>query len=1058
MIKLRGSAAIIGVLFLTLSSPPGGESLLAQTTTGSISGIVRDTTGSVLPGTRITIKHLDTGLVRTLVADEEGRYKAPNLPLGNYEVTAELSGFKSEVIGGIKLTIGREAIVDLTLQVGEITEKVVVAGDAPLVDTTGSAISWLVDDKKVRDLPLNGRDFIQLIQLQPGALVATGGSLSTLGGIGARVSIAGARPSATNFSLDGTDINDQDFGFAPSSAAGVALGIEAIREFVVITNNYSAEFGRSSGGIINLVTRSGTNSLHGSLFEFHRNSALDAKNFFDDPARPIPPFKRNQFGASAGGPLRRDKAFFFAAYEGLRESLGVTSLAVVPDNLARRGLLPDPASPGRRREVGLAPGVDDYLALFPLPTGREFGDGTAEFRGFQVRPTREDFFTIKIDNNFSEQDSLFGRYTFDDGENLEPFPDTPVPGFPVQIKNRHQFLTFEEKKIISNRLVNVFRFAYNRSNRFNRAFPKPGLSIALIPDPQIRFGTIFIFGMSGLGNRTSTGLGGPQNVFQFIDNLTYIKGRHSIKAGFDIRRVQINDFFDVFIGGRYIFNSLEAFLTARPINYIGVLPGSDSRRGWRFAGYAFFVQDDIKITSRLTLNLGLRYEPYSSVREANGKISTLKNPLVDKAFEISESFFENDSHSNFAPRIGFAWDPLGSGRTSLRGGFGVFYDQITPNVYGNARINPPFMRLAFIPRPPFPNPREVRFFPVSQGTIVDFHLKNPYAMHYTLGLQREILPDTVLNIGYVGSRGVHLLAGRDFNIPVPDMLPDGSKFFAAGLQRRNPIFGPLVLNSSDTNSSYNSLHLSVNKRFGRGFQFQVSYTFSRLIDEISGFQPAEVSTSPVGLSDPDDRSRDRGLSSFHTEHNLVLNYTYDLPFKSRRFGKARNIIEGWQLNGIVTVSSGIPFTPLIGFNRSRNQQSSLSPLTDRPNLRPGRSNNPILGGPDRYFDPEAFELQAEGFYGNLGRNTIIGPGLATFDLSLVKNNFVGEQWNLQFRAEFFNLFNRPNFATPGNNRSGVSQGPVVFNDSSGIPVVTAGKIITTVTTSRQIQFSLKLLF
>ncbi len=1022
------------------------QAALAQVTTGSISGIVRDTTGAVLPGTTITVRHLDTGVSRTLVTDDQGRYHVPNLGLGNYEVQASLAGFQTEVRGGITLTIGREAIVDFTLRVGEITEKVVVIGEAPLVDLTGSSLRELVDDRKIRDLPLNGRDLTQLTFLQTGVIFSRTSTREITTGEGNNISVSGARPTGNLFLLDGTDILDWRQR-TPASVSGALTGVETLKEFVVLTNTFSAEFGRATGGVMNAVTKSGTNELHGSAYLFHRNDNLDARNFFD-PADPRE-FKRNQFGFTVGGPIKRNRTFFFGSYEGLRERLGFTNISAVPDEAARQGIIA-----GRR--IGVDPAVRPFLDLYPLPNGQNVGSGIAELIWGFSQPTTEDFFTVRIDHQLSDKDSFFARYTFNDAEKLL---SGSLPLFPQTNLSRSQYVTIEEKKIITQKALNLFRFGFNRSTPFVDEAPFE-VPQQLIFVPGKRFGIIQVGGLTPLGTDDSNPKIFFQNLFEFSDDFTFVSGAHSVKAGLNIKRFQNNGISESRGRGRYRFRSLSDFLQNRARDFEAIVPGSDIVRHMRQSLFGFYLQDDYRVKSNLTLNLGLRYEFVTEPSETEGKLAVLKTPLDAKP--LVGRVFENPSLENFAPRVGFAWDPFSSGKTAIRGGFGIFYDQILPSFYRVTQFRmPPFFVGGRVNRPPFPNAfdlflrgaAEVR----ARARSMQFDANQPYIMQYNLNIQREVAANTVLTVGYAGSRGVHLGRNSDGNTAIPTIV-NGRKFFPENARRRNPEFDEIRFQFTYANSFYNALLIGVNRRFSRGLQFQASYTLSKTIDEGSNVEGGGVFENGADFSyDPYDPKRDRGLANFDIRHNLVFNYTWDLPFgPGRRFGAGLSgfvakLLGGWQLNGIAMITSGSPFTVELGFDRDRDQSTTTE---GRPDLRPGSSNNPRLGRPERWFDPSAFQLQPEGFYGNLGRNTLISDGLVNFDFSLVKDTFINEGAKVQFRVEFFNLFNHANFALP----VGEINGLLVFNDPSGVPVPTAGRVTKTVTTSRQLQFGLKLIF
>ncbi|MBI4456672.1 MAG: TonB-dependent receptor [Acidobacteria bacterium] len=1017
-------------------------SVYAQVASGTISGTVKDASGSILPGVTLTIRNVETGVSRTVITDDEGRYRAPELAVGNYDVQAELAGFQTAVRSGIQLTVGREAVVDFTLQVGEISEKVVVKGEAPMVNTTSATMSELVDQRQVHDLPLNGRDLSQLSLLTPGVTFARTAPSGThvQGNANIKISVGGARVFMTGFLLDGTEINDTR-SKGVGGAAGSLFGVETVREFQVLTNNYSAQYGRFAGGLITLVTKSGTNEFHGSVFEFHRNDNLDTRNFFD-PANP-PEFKRNQFGATLGGPIKKDRSFFFASYEGLRDRLGQTLIAIVPTAQVREGILPD----GRR--ITISPTVKPFLDIYPLPTpgGRVFSQGGAEYIAGKTQPTRDDYLMAKIDHNFSDSYSLFGRYTLDDSGRVVP---SAIPGGGYVIDGRNQYVTLESKKIFSPTLLNILRVGFNRSRSTQSQPPdSPPLSISLQPNyplGQISPGS----GISTMGNASPLGRN-LQNVFQYSGDFLVTKGRQDLKIGVSAYRYQNNEYYDFQYGGVYSFGGLEAFLSGRPSTYTGVLPESFTRRGYRQWVFGTYVQDDIRLRSNFTMNLGLRYEVITSPYEVNGKITNLRDPLRDANTTVGTPLFTNPSKRNFAPRIGFAWDPFGDGKTSVRSGFGLFDDTILFYHYAwPVRNQPPFNVNINIQNPTFPLPQlGTNFQPLRSLQVFEYEAQQPYMMQWNLTVQREVLPQTTVTLAYVGSRGVNLEGRRDVNIAQPQILPDGRKFFAAGLSRRNPNFDNLNLYAFNASSFYHGMQLSVVKRLSGGLQFQGSYAWSRCLDDGSQVV-GDFSGQGWNPQDPDDvKGSNRGLCNHHVGQNLSSNFVYNFPTLGRS-GVAQKMLDGWQMNGIVTVASGAALQPSLGslvdWNRDLDRTGDNP---ERPNVKSGRSNNPVLGGPDKYFDPTAFELPGQGFYGNMGRNTIIGPGVATFDFSLTKNTSIAEGKNVQFRTEVFNLFNRANFGSPALS---------IFSDAQGNFVNGVGRISSTSTTSRQIQLGLKFLF
>lgn len=1025
--KALGVVVLLGFVFCTQLG-------LAQVSTGTISGVVRDASEAVIPGATVTVKNVDTGMTRTVTTDEQGRYSAPDLAVGAYEMQAGLSGFQTAVRSGFTLQVGQKAAVDFSLQVGEVSSKIVVTGEAPLVEATRSDVSGVIEARQVSDLPLNGRSYLQLGLLQPGMVATRNSSTLSFGGQQTVLAVGGSQSTAGLYLLDGTDISDWRQATTPGGASGMAVGVDMIREFRVLTSSFSAEYGRTTGGVLAVVSKGGTNELHGSAFEFIRNDKLDARNFFDGE---IPPFKRNQFGGTVGGRIVKDKTFFLVSYEGLRERLSATSVAIVP-NLASR-------------QAAVA-AVRPFLILYPLPTGQDFGNGTAQWQGSGLQPTREDFFSGRVDHNFSEKDFLYGRYTFRDGFVSNPFGSTAVPGFPAIGEQRPQFTSAEETHVFSPTLINTFRASFNRSAKNSLVAPVlPGLSISLLPDPTGE-GQMIIGGLTALGNRTSRPAGGPTNVFQAQDTVDFTRGRHSLKAGTDILRIQANYTYPFLFNGAYRFNSLATFLAGNATIYQGVLPGSDAYQGFRWSVYAFFVQDEFRALPSLTLNLGLRYEPYTNPTEVNNKLGALVNPLQDTAFTRVKTFFAtNPGLKLFAPRFGFAWDPFQNGKLAIRGGFGIYYDRVFANQQ-QSNTNPPGATSIQVSNPPFPNPfaggAQAGSLVSPQPVLSYPGYKYPYAMQWNFTVQREIVPSTVVTASYAGSRGVHTVVQGNLNLNKWIIQPDGRKFFPLGATRINPAFGEIALRIPEGNSHYHSLQLTLKRRLTHGLQLQAAYTFARSIDDGSTFGAGPVGNSPIALPDLYDTKRSRGLADIDVRQNFALNATYQLPF-----GGAKKRLGGWQLGGIVTLASGIPFTPILGLDQARSGFTTVSYGPDLVGKVKVDSRNVA-----NYFNLNAFQLEPAGYFGNAGRNIIIGPGLVNVDFSVVKNTPLTERLNLQWRFEAFNLFNHANFKTPGDSGAGTGGGAVIFTSAAGIPVTTAGRLLATSTPSRQIQLALKFVF
>ncbi len=1070
-------AVLITIAFtlLSLNTP---SFTTAQATRATISGRITDEQGNAVAKAKVVAKNLDTSISREATTDDEGRFRISELPVGKYEVEVERQGFRLVVQKGIDLTVGRDAVIDFTLNVGDVQEKVVVEGDASQVERTTSALGYLVNQRQVELLPLNGRDVLQLATLQSG--VTSTSSLTTgqseVGAGATRLSINGGRIDFNAYYLDGTETADA-FGYSPGGLGGGFLGVDALREFQVLTSNYPAEFGHGGGAIINAVTKSGTNAVHGTAFEFIRNSALDARNFFDRNPKQLP-FRRNQFGGSLGGPIVKERAFFFLNYEGLRRREGVPSLFNVPSPDARSGLLVDttkvgvdPNDPTQKRQITIAPSILPYLALYPLPNGPINGD-TGVFRRDFNEQTREDFGTMRLDFKLSNAHSLAGRYTIDDS-------DLTKTGGVIQnlaLDNRNQYVSLEEQVIVSARGVNSLRFAFNRS-KFRSDFPfsdpVTGATVTLDPSlgflPGQRMGAFTTPGLTPLRDSLTDTRFFVLNTYEVNDQFVYTVGPHSFKFGGSVRRYQLNADSALARDGVWTFGGLEGFLRGQGQALFTTLPNTDFYRGIRQTLFGAYAQDDWKVANNFTLNLGLRYEPTTTPTEANDKVANLRN-ITDANSTVGDPYIDNPSLKNFAPRVGFAWDPTGSGKTAIRGGGGVFYSAILPMRYRFMISNvAPFTRIVLIPGP-FPNAFSVSPITINSGFvwITQFDAEQPAVYQWNLNVQREVGRDFLISAAYVGSRGVHLETGDNSNVRTDSQIVNGQKFFPAipspAAARINPNFRAIQLLGFSGDSYYHGLQLGATKRYSSGLQMQASYTFSKSIDTNSSIDTV-FSNGQMGgdRQDPFDPSLDRAPSDFDARHNFVANFLWDLPFgKGRPFGKdltgvAAKLVEGWSAGGIVNVKSGFPFSAVLSFDRARNAIDSGGVQSQRPNVAPNVDlRNAITGNPDRYVDPSFFQLQPAGFYGNSPRNGLRGPNLRTFDFNLFKRTAINEQFATEFRVEAFNLFNRANLTPPDfGNR-------VIFTniDANGAGIVPAsfGQLTRTSTSSRQLQFGLKLLW
>ncbi|MBI2817466.1 MAG: TonB-dependent receptor [Acidobacteria bacterium] len=1047
-----------GILILAVS--PQGNT---QTATARLSGVVTDESEGVLAGAQVTVMNVETGLRRVVVTDDRGRYNAPQLPPGPYELTVTMTGFDTLVRRGVTLALGQEATLAVSLKIGAVTEQVTVSAEAPVVNTTSGSVAGLVDEKRIAELPLNGRDFTQLALVQPGIYLARKTDSVGTKGFGTRISMAGSRVDQTAWLLDGSNIKGAATFGVPGSASGLVLGVDAVREFQVLTSNYSAEFGGTSGGIVNMVTKSGTNEFHGTVYEFLRNDNLDARGFFD---RRKLEFKRNQFGFSLGGPIKKQKAFFFGNYEGLRERLGQTNIAFVPDASIHQG--------------SAAPSTRPYLDLFPLPNGKPVGPGIGELITPVSQPTNQNYFVTRVDYQLNDNQTLFGRFTFDEGDRITP--DT-LPVTSVNPLTRARYATLQHQYIITPRLLAATRVAFNRTIlasdvQLNISFPANLFIFNPNYPPTISFPEA-----TPMADNLQNVFSNVHNLYQVSEDMVFTRGSHSMKFGFDFQHVGMNinggsrDF------GEFGWASMQDFLQDRPTETFAVgAPGSSAIRSLRQNFFGAYYQDDWRLRSNLTVNLGVRYEPYGLPTEKWGRLSQIRDWRTSTELRNDFGFFTNPSRKHFSPRVGFAWSPGGSGKTAVRGGFGLFFVPAYVSMWRTQtyRNSPYYGLISLSGGRGTPNLAGSVAYRNQVGPTIlssltssntflqlpDYHINSSYEMKANLTIEREFSGGVSVALGYLGSRAIHLWRLTSCNTR-PVTVVNGREFVDPSGARPNRDLGGCAINYSDAQAFYNAMQVEIKKRFSGGFQFQTSYTWSKNIDDST---TGGVNTDYLegSGSRPYNKLADRGLSALHVGHNFVANSLYAFP-SPQGSSVARAILGGWQISGILSAATGIPFSARIsGFNAQDLHRSAGSQY---PDLTLGRSNENIvngttagcstgpvsfaagekLGTPDRYFDPCAFFLPPAGFYGNAGRNILIGPGLLKVDFSLMKHFSmpITEGSRLEFRADFFNLFNRPNFGTPSIQ---------VLNGSNGRYITTAGRITNTTTTGRQLQFGLKLTF
>jgi len=1142
----------------------------AQTFRGTILGTVTDTTGAAVVGAKVTARNVDTGIERTTSTNEYGEFNIPELQIGTYKVTVEKDGFQATVTNDVKVDVASERRVDAALKPGSVNQQVIVSGETlPQVETTSDTLGGTFESKEVLDLPINGGDYTKLLIMVPGAAGEPNGGGDSPGSFGL-FSTNGNRGRANNFLLDGTDMNDGYRNLPAINQGGVfgtpgtVLPLDSISELKV-ESNFEAEYGRNSGSVVNIVTKSGTNGIHGSVFEYFRNAVLDARNFFNTSNEPKDAFRNNQFGGALGGPIVKDRTFFYAAYEGQREGLAITSLNVVP-TLNSTDPNASPANDFKQAIAALGGDasqcnttviacVDGNAAvvnpviknLFDLcnSNGRCSGgnnvwplaniSGAAAGSSNSADPAAAfnngDSLLVKIDHRLNLKNDLSGRYFF--GNSTQSFPlglagGNNLPGTNTRAPIRTQLVSISNVTQVSPTQLNEARFGWNR---YRNGFFADDASVFGNPEttmhmntgvtapqdfglPTIRFGEVSFLGSSPFSN--------PRNRvdtnWQFFDNYSWKRGKHDIKFGYEFRRTAVDSFNDFSRRGVLVFNQLSDFLSGVPASTVLFSSREvvgDTNRKARQNSDGLYVQDSIRLTNQLTLNLGLRWDYFGVIHEDRGLLTVYdptqgliaRNPLYNKDF------------NNFGPRLSVAWDAFGKGKTVIRAGFGVFYDDFsqdafTGQIYENSfnaglAYNPVGPAAELLLKPSNPATALVPDAPIfvrdvtSDASTVQKNLRTPYVYNYNLNVQQELLRNTVLQVGYVGSTGHKLLRLRDINQPSNAQITAIDTFcgttadpnargaaqcpgapvqgFTTNMSSVEP-FPPFIVNQleSTAGSNYNSLQISLTQRNWHRFTHSVSYTWSHSIDDASDSQ--DYVPNAAMPSDSTNPEADRGPSNFDVRQRFVWSSTYEFP-KWQALGRMG---EGWSTSGVLTLMSGHPFSMNYNFI---DDYSGNGGFFDRPDVV-----GPIVyhkGDPANYLElgsfavPCTFQSPFDGFadscvpgtrhFGNLGRNSLIGPDYRNLDFAISKLTTLSERFKLLFRADFYNLTNHPNFANPlavaffadaAPNRSGAF--PVGFDQVTGRSV---GNLAITATSDvglgnpvlggggqRSIQFALKLLF
>ena len=1026
----------------------------------SLFGVVSDASDSGVPDATVVIRNLETGTARSLLTDASGRYNASALPVGRYEITASKAGFQTDRRSSLNLVVGQRAEVDFKLQIGGTHQTVEVPAVSTTIQITTEDDSGLVGERQVKELPLNGRSYDQLLTLNPGIINYTsqrsGGIGTSNSVVGNMFAVSGRRPQENLFLLNGIEFTSaSEINNTPGGTSGQLLGVDAVREFAVVKDTYGAQYGKRPGAQINIVTANGTNEFHGSAYEFLRNSALDARNFFDRGS--IPHFERNVFGASAGGPLVKDKTFLFANYEGFRQTLGVSDLTLVPDNSSRTNAVAS---------------VQPLLALWPVANGPELltstgaASGIAEAFSNPLQQIREDFATVRFDQVVSRNDSLAAVYTVDDSGAHSP-TNNPISFANVFL--REQVVSLSDTHIFSPSMVNRVTFGFSRGGFYFNSGTTVGLPGWIHPEQPV--GAVVVGGGTTLngasqitngGTNAGSNLTSARNLFTASDQVTHTRGKHLLTFGGWLQRIQANDTLVQDQYGQASFSNLQTFLQGKVSTY--TYAPTYTPLGWRSLEGAFYAEDTIRVKPSLELRLGFRSESTNGWNEVDGRASNylfdVHGVIATQPVAGDSAFTTNNAKFLPAPRVGLAWSPFASKKTVIRAGFGEYYallDNLSYRLDQNAPFNPVYAvkNIAFSSITPGASYNDAKIIPSG----VQSDLRTPTVESWSLKIEQQIAPGTSLGVSYIGSHGYHELLSADANLPTPTICPaspcpsgypNGTLFYPAGA----PLQNNSVLNTtqwfSQGVSSYHGLEVDVNHHLSHGLQFRGVYTFSKALDDGDNMNTSVATNSPAFVANPRNPAADYGRASFDVRHSAVLNATYDLPFggagNSEHGPWAKRLFGNWQLSAIETLQSGLPFTPQLSYNPS-NDGDTRNPV--RPSINPNFTGPVIEDRPNQYFNPSAFLQPLPGTYGNVGRNTLQGPSLVETDVSAAKKFVLSDRAKLQFRAEVFNLWNHTNFNTPN---------PVVYAAVTGSPSPTAGVITSTATSSRELQFGLKFLW
>jgi len=1020
--------------------------LLAQVNTGSISGYVLDPSGKSIPGATVTLEDTARSLARSLETSAAGYYEFEGLPPADYRLSVNAASFAQLTTQPVRVEVDQRVRVDLRTTLAKRGEHIVVTAKAPATSNDSSELGEVLDQTLVDGLPLNERDFLQLALLLPGTTTPVEGSqLSTRGSFAMHAN--GGREENNNFLLDGVDNNDSD-------VRGYVLepSVDAIQEFKIATNSYSAEYGVASAGQVNIITRSGGNEFHGTAYDYLRNRDLDARNFFDGPNKPQ--FIRNQFGGAVGGPIVKHSTFFFVSYEGLRENQGQTQLGTVPTQAVRGGNLsslgttvidpftqqpfPNNVIPASR----ISPYAADVLALFPQPN---LPGVSGNYLGNPVLTNQQNEATTRIDQRFHDNSQLTLRYSYGRQNLFEPYAEnqTELPGFGDYVYDRGHNALVQYVKTLSPRTINSVLVGFNRAVRqvFDQNYTTDVnklWGVNYLPTVPRDFGYpgISVTGYSRVGDVASLPIDRADNTFQVADTLTLIRGAHSIKIGAGLRALQLNGYIEVYARGQVDFlgaltgSGIGDLLLGLPT--LGIQSQYTGPQTLRSKSWSGYVQDDWKVTRNLTLNLGLRYEYDSPATDPTNRMATFDFQTGQTAQVGTNGISRSGTrpkYDDFGPRVGFAWSPMS--HTVIRGGYGIYYDSGMFVVNSSLYYNPPFFTISvFFPSQtslitlanPFASSNG--FVPPAALSFISPDFQPAYVQHWNFNIQREVERVGTFTVAYAGSKGTHLPRSLDINQPFPGPGPVASR-------APYPAYSNMLMTESGGNSEYQSLQVMFNRQLASRLSVLASYTFSKSIDDTSAFLPTTADQNFP--QDSHNYQLERALSSYDTPNRFTAALVYRIPGTNRW-------TRGFEASSIITAQSGQPFTPQLSTDNSNTGNTGGNFGIDRPNVL----FNPTLSNPtpQEWFNTAAFAIPPQYTWGNAGRNILRGPGLASVDFSLRRVFALRERTTLTAEAQAFNMLNRANFNLP---------------DAFADQPLTFGKIFSA-KDPRQIQFALRLAF